>query len=366
MDVVSFARGIPGPDLLPSEEFGRCALAAARKDGARALNYGPPSGYPPLREWVAARHGVAPERVILTTGSLQGFNFVAREFVRRDATVFVEAPCYDRSLGILRSLGARTVAIPVGEDGIDVEGLAVALEATPGEKLVYTIPTFQNPSGHTLGRAGRERLLDAARATGAVVLEDDPYGLLRFEGESLPQLFELARGEDAIFLSSFSKTVSPGIRVGYVVLPQELVGAIERHVLENYVSPSIFVQAALAEFVHEGYFEPNLERAREGLRIRRDAMLAALEAEAPDGAAWNRPEGGYFLWLDLPDGVDAAALLERGNEAGVTFVKGSDFYLDGGGSNAARLAFSFATAEEIGVGVERLAGLVREAAGVAA
>ena len=160
--------------------------------------------------------------------------------------------------------------------------------------------------------------------------------------------------------------MSPGIRVGYVVLPQELVGAIERHVLENYVSPSIFVQAALAEFVHEGYFEPNLERAREGLRIRRDAMLAALEAEAPDGVAWNRPEGGYFLWLDLPDGVDAAALLERGNEAGVTFVKGSDFYLDGGGSNAARLAFSFATAEEIGVGVERLAGLVREAAGVAA
>ena len=366
MDVVSFARGIPGPDLLPSEEFGRCALAAARKDGARALNYGPPSGYPPLREWVAARHGVAPERVILTTGSLQGFNFVAREFVRRDATVFVEAPCYDRSLGILRSLGARTVAIPVGEDGIDVEGLAVALEATPGEKLVYPIPTFQNPSGHPLGRAGRERLLDAARATGAVVLEDDPYGLLRFEGESLPQLFELARGEDAIFLSSFSKTVSPGIRVGYVVLPQELVGAIERHVLENYVSPSIFVQAALAEFVHEGYFEPNLERAREGLRIRRDAMLAALEAEAPDGVAWNRPEGGYFLWLDLPDGVDAAALLERGNEAGVTFVKGSDFNIEGGGPTPARLAFSFATAEEIGVGVERLAGLVREAAGVAA
>ncbi len=367
MAVVSFARGIPGPDLLPAEDFGQCALAAARQDGARALNYGPPSGYPPLREWVAARHGVAPERVILTTGSLQGFNFVARELVARDATVFVEAPCYDRSLGILRSLGARTVAIPVGDGGLDVDALGVALEATPGEKLVYTIPTFQNPSGHTLGRAGRERLLEVARATGTTVLEDDPYGLLRFEGEELPQLFELADGDGVIFLSSFSKTVSPGIRVGYVVLPEELVGAIERQVLENYVSPSIFVQAALFEFVHEGFFEPNLERAREGLRIRRDAMLAALEREAPAGVSWNEPEGGYFLWLDLPEGVDAAALLARGEEAGVTFVKGSDFYVGGsGGTNAARLAFSFATADEIGVGVERLTGLVREAAGVAA
>jgi len=364
--VVSFARGIPGPDLLPAEEFGACALAAAQKDGARALNYGPPSGYPPLREWVAGRHDVAPERVILTTGSLQGFNFVAHTFVERGATVFVEAPCYDRSLGILRSLGARTVSIPVGEDGLDVDGLAVALEATPGEKLVYTIPTFQNPSGHTLGRAGRERLLELAHETGTTLLEDDPYGLLRFEGEELPQVFELAGGDGVIFLSSFSKTVAPGIRVGYVILPEELVGAIEQQVLENYVSPSIFVQAALAEFVLEGRFEPNLERARDGLRIRRDAMLAALEQEAPEGMSWNEPEGGYFLWLDLPDGVDAAALLARGEEAGVTFVKGSDFYLDGGGTSAARLAFSFATADEIGEGVARLAGLVREAAGVAA
>jgi DNA-binding transcriptional MocR family regulator len=364
--VISFARGIPGPDLLPSEAFGACAKAAAEKDGARALNYGPPSGYPPLRDWVAARHDVDPGRVVLTTGSLQGFNFVAHTFAAQDATIFVEAPCYDRSLGILRSVGARAVSIPLREDGLDVDALTVAVESTPGPKLVYTIPTFQNPSGRTLGAENRARLLELARATGSTILEDDPYGLLRFEGEAIPTLFESAGGEGVLFLSSFSKTIAPGIRVGYVILPEELVGAIERQVLENYVSPSIFVQAALHEFVSQGIFEPNLERTREGLRIRRDAMLAVLEREAPEGLAWNRPEGGYFLWLDLPAGVNAEELLARATDAEVPFVKGADFYLGPGGEESARLAFSFATAEEIDEGIARLAGLVRDAAAVTA
>ncbi len=160
MGVISFARGIPGPDLLPAEAFGACAKAAAEKDGARALNYGPPSGYPPLRDWVAARHDVDPARVVLTTGSLQGFNFVAHTFAAQDATIFVEAPCYDRSLGILRSVGAQAVSIPLREDGLDVDALAVAVEATAGPKLIYTIPTFQNPSGRTLAAENRARLLE--------------------------------------------------------------------------------------------------------------------------------------------------------------------------------------------------------------
>ncbi len=364
--VISFARGIPGPDLLPVEEFGECARRAAGRDGARALNYGPPSGYPPLREWVAERHGVAPERVVLTTGSLQGFNFLARHFVSEGASVFVEAPCYDRSLGILRGLGANARALPLREDGLDVDALADALEGVAGPKVVYTIPTFQNPSGRTLSRTNRTRLLELARSSGAVVIEDDPYGLLRFEGEALATLFELSGGEGVVFVSSFSKTVAPGIRVGYLVLPEELVGAIEGFVLENYVSPSIFVQAALFEFVSQGYFEPNLERARTELRRRRDAMLSALAGEMPEGAGWNQPEGGYFLWLDLPADVGAAELLDRAGEEGVTFVKGSDFYLDGTGDAAARLAFSFASADEIGEGISRLARLVRAAAAVAA
>jgi 2-aminoadipate transaminase len=366
VETISFARGIPGPDLLPVEEFGEAARAAAARDGAIALNYGPPGGYPPLRDWIAERHGVEPRRVVVTNGSLQGFNFLARHAAATGAKVFVEAPCYDRTLSIIRRVGAEAEAVPLREDGLDVDGLAEALERSPGENIVYTIPTFQNPSGRTLSLDNRHRLLNVARERGATVLEDDPYGLLRFEGEDLPTLFELAGGDGVLFLTSFSKTVAPGIRVGYLILPEELVPAIEGYVLENYVSPSIFVEAALYEFVTAGRFEPNLDRVRHGLRIRRDAMLGALGRDFPEGTGWSEPEGGYFLWLDLPPGADADTLLARAAEAGVTFIKGSDFYLSGGGERAARLAFSFATADEIDEGIGRLGSLVREAAAVVA
>jgi 2-aminoadipate transaminase len=366
VSVIAFARGIPGPDLLPIAEFGECARAALERDGAIALNYGPPSGYPPLREWIAERHGVDPASVIVTNGSLQGFNFIARHFVGEGTRFLVEAPCYDRSLSILRRLGADVDQVPLGDDGLDLTALEQALSSSDAPTVVYTIPTFQNPSGRTLPAADRRALLDLARDRGALVLEDDPYRLLRFEGEEEPTLLELAGGDGVIHLSSFSKTVAPGIRVGYLVLPPGLVPPIEAFVVENYVSPSIFVQAALYEFLREGRLEPNLDRARAGLRARRDAMIAALARELPDGASWNRPGGGYFLWLDLPPGVDAERLLGEAVDEDVTFIKGADFFWSSGGDEAARLAFSFATVDEIEAGIARLGELVNRAAAVAA
>ena len=366
MSAISFARGMPGPDLLPIEEFGDCARSALERDGATALNYGPATGYGPLREWIGDRHEVDPARVVITNGSLQSFNFVARHFVAQGARIFVEAPCYDRSLNILRRLGADVEEIPLCEDGLDVDALETALDSAPGPALVYIIPTFQNPSGRTLSKENRRRLLALARERGATIFEDDPYGLLRFEGEPLPRLFELAEGDGVIFLSSFSKTVAPGIRVGYLVAPEELVPTIESLVLENYVSPVVFVQAALYEFVQRGNFDPNVEEVSRALRARRDAMLEALAAELPEGSSWNEPEGGYFLWVDLPVGVRGDDLLARAGEAGVTFVKGSDFYWGAGGEEALRLAYSYATPDEIREGAVRLGRLVRDAAAVAA
>jgi 2-aminoadipate transaminase len=361
--VISFARGMPGPDLLPIAEFADCARAALERDGATALNYGPPGGYPPLREWIAGRHDIDPARVIVTNGSLQGFSFVAQHLVRGRARFFVEAPCYDRSLSILRRLGAEVEQVELADDGLDIDALAGALRA--GD-VVYTIPTFQNPSGRTLSRENRFRLVELARSRGALVFEDDPYGELRFEGDPLPRLFELADGQGVVFLSSFSKTVAPGIRTGYVILPEELVPEIEALVLENYVSPAIFVEAALYDFVIGGGYEPNLERVRDGLRIRRDAMTAALGRELAESSTWSRPEGGYFLWLDLPAGVSGEALLAQATQDDVTFIKGADFFFHGGGEEAARLAYSFATAPEIDEGIGRLGRLVRDAAAVAA
>ncbi len=362
MALISFARGMPGPDLLPIAAFGDCAREALERDGATALQYGPPGGYPPLKQWVAEQHGVDPGRVIVTNGSLQGFAFTARHFVQSGSRFFVEAPCYDRSLSILRKLGAEVEQVELADDGLDVDAIAGSL--SDGD-VVYTIPTFQNPSGRTLSLENRRRLVDLAADRGATVFEDDPYGMLRFEGESIPRLFELSEGS-TIFLSSFSKTVAPGIRTGYLILPEELVPAIEEFVLSNYVSPAIFVEAALLEFLTSGRFEPNLETVRDGLRIRRDAMLAALTREMPEGTRWNQPEGGYFLWLDLPSGVAADALLARAGEEDVVFIKGVDFFFHGGGEESARLAFSFATAHEIDEGITRLGRLVREAAAVAA
>jgi 2-aminoadipate transaminase len=362
---ISFARGVPSPDLLPVDVFGEAARAAVERDGRTILNYGPPGGYVPLREWIAERHGADPAQIVVTNGSLQGFHFVMRHLLEGGGRAFVEAPSYDRTLLTLRKLGADVEAIPMRDDGLHVDALREALGRGPASVL-YTIPTFQNPSGRTLSRESREALAALVQEHDLLVYEDDPYGGVRFEGEPLPTLYELTGGRNVIYSSSFSKVVAPGIRVGYAVLPEPLVKPVEAVATETYISPSVFVQGALHEFVTAGKYEEALERVRAGLRERRDAMLEGLEREFPEGAAWSRPQGGYFLWLDLPAGVETDWLFDRAAEAGVAFVKGADFYLDGGGRESARLAFSFPAPDEVREGIARLGGLVRESSAVAA
>ena len=355
--MISFARGVPAPECLPVEELADCAKAALERDGAAALSYGGGGGYEPLRRWVAERHGVDPRRVLLTNGSLQGFVFLAMHFLGGGSRrIAVEAPTYDRPLKILAGLGADIVAIPQDEDGLDVDALEQALDPELPEFL-YTIPTFQNPSGRTLSTERRRRLVQLAAERDLLVLEDDPYGLVRFEGEPPATLHELDGGEHVVYSSSFSKTVAPGVRVGYLILPEALAEAIEALAVSTYISPGFLSQATVWEFVRRGNFDPNLDRVRGLLRARRDAMLAALERELAGDVRWSHPAGGYFLWLDLP--VEAAELLERATAEGVTFVKGADFFPPGGGGErSARLAYSFVSPREIEEGVTRLAALL--------
>jgi DNA-binding transcriptional MocR family regulator len=270
--------------------------------------------------------------------------------------VLVEAPTYDRPLKILARLGADVVPLSMDGEGLDPDALAREL-AAGDTSFLYTIPTFQNPSGRTLSTERRRRVVELAAEHGVPVLEDDPYGLVRYEGEAPPSLFDLEGGTLVTYASSFSKTVAPGLRVGWFVAPAELAASIEARAVSTYISPPFVTQATVHELIGRGAFEPNLERIRGLLKARRDAMLGALERELGDEATWNEPEGGYFIWIDLPG--DAAELLTRAEAAGVTFVKGSDFFPDGAGGHSARLAFSYESPSEIDSGVSTLASLLR-------
>ena len=354
--MISFARGAPAPECLDAELLADCARAATVGDPS-VLAYGPGGGYAPLREWLGRRHAVEPDRVVVTNGGLQGFVFYAEELLaERPGRVLVEAPTYDRPLKILARLGADVVGVAMDDEGLDPDALERELGA--GEtSFVYTIPTFQNPSGRTLSALRRARVVELARAHGVPVLEDDPYGLVRYEGDAPPSLHELEGGELVTYASSFSKTVAPGVRVGWFVAPAALAARIEARAVSNYISPPFLTQATVFELIDRGAFEPNLERIVGLLRTRRDAMLEALDRELTGTASWSQPQGGYFLWVDVP--TDAADLLARSEAAGVTFVKGADFYAGGGGGRSARLAFSYASSSEIGAGVSTLAALLR-------
>jgi 2-aminoadipate transaminase len=250
------------------------------------------------------------------------------------------------------------VAIGMNDEGLDPDALEVELRRGGDISFLYTIPTFQNPSGRTLSEARRRRVVELCREHSLDVLEDDPYGLVRYEGTAPPSLHALEGGERVTFTSSFSKTVAPGLRVGWFVVPEALQADFDERAVSTYISPPLLPQAIVHEIHARDAFEPNLARIRGLLGARRDAMLTALETELAGRATWSRPEGGYFLWVDLP-GVDTRELLVRATEAGVTFVRGSDFFPEGrAGANSARLAFSYETPERIVEGVRVLAGLV--------
>jgi 2-aminoadipate transaminase len=356
---ISLARGAPSLDIIAVDELRASAVRAFEHDPGGTFAYGTSAGYSRLLEWLANKHAVEPERLLATNGSMQADAFLFEELVQPDDLVVVEAPTYDRTLTALRKLDARILAIPLQADGIDVGALERALEAGARPKLAHIIPNFQNPAGCTLSLDKRQRLIDLARKHGFLIFEDDPYVELRFEGDQHPRMLELDEdGESVVYASSFSKTVCPGIRVGYLVGPPGLIASIRRRATETYISPNMVAQSIVAEFCHSRAIERSIAAVKEALRERRDATCDALGRHLPD-ARFVTPEGGYFLWVDLPEGSDVAALERGAAERGVVFVKGTDFLLEGGDSSL-RLAYSAVPPDQIEQGIARVAEAYRE------
>jgi 2-aminoadipate transaminase len=362
-ETISFARGAPSLDIIDVDGLRAAAEQAFTNDPAGLTGYGTSVGYPPLRQWIADRHGVEPERVLVTNGSMQADAFLFDALVGPGDSVIVERPTYDRTLLSLRGRDADVRMVELEPDGIDVAALERVLVAGATPKLAHIIPNFQNPAGYTLSVDKRERLLGLARAHGFTIFEDDPYGSLRFEGEQLPTILSMD-GETVVYASSFSKTVCPGIRVGYLVGTREVISKIAKIATSTYISPSMVSQGIVHEFCRSGALDRSIETVKTALRERASTLSDALRRELPD-ARFVDPEGGYFLWVELPRGTDVAALFDAAARRGVQFVKGSDFVLEGGESSL-RLAYSGVTPSEIEEGVKRLAEAYAEIAAVGA
>jgi len=353
--VISLARGVPTVDLLPVDAIREAAARVLAGDAGQILSYGPGGGYPPLRELLAQRHGVGPERILVVNGSLQGVAFIAEQLARSGrARVALEAPTYDRSLKNFRARSFAITPIPLQDDGLDTDALA----AVPDPGLLYTIPTFQNPAGSTLSAAKRQRVAELARRGGFLVYEDDPYSRLRFTGSELPTLHSLLP-EQVIWATSFTKTIAPGLRVGYLVVPPDLAGELTGLAVDTYISPSFLPQAIVADLLASGAFDASVANARVALAERCAAICAAVDTHLP-GASYVRPEGGYFLWLELPQGVEVGAVTAAAARHEVAFVPGTDFFVEGGERHL-RLAFSGVITELIGEAVRRLALAVDDA-----
>ena len=358
LSIVKLTRGVPPVECFPTAQLSKCAATVLTEYGDVVLQYGPSRGFPALRALIAQEMGVNDDQVIIGQGSLQLQDFCARMLCAPGAIAYVEEPSYDRTLTVLRRVGAQVIGLPLEEDGPDVDAVETRLRNGDRPVLFYLIPDFQNPSGTVLSLEKRRRIVGLAREYGFWIIEDAPYRRLRYRGGELPTLFDLAP-ERVLHMSSYSKLISPGLRVGYVVTPESLSPGLAKMAEDTYINPSYFNQAIVSEFIHRGWLEPHIAELKALYEPRLDAMLGALDADLADMATWRRPDGGFFVGMTLNAGVCAEDLLKRAREVNLLLTDGRGFFANGGGDNFVRLPFCALTPNEIKVGITRLADVVR-------
>jgi 2-aminoadipate transaminase len=371
-DVISFAGGLPAPDAFPVEEFKQACIKVLDEHGPESLQYGSTDGYRPLREMIA-RHSaryhitITPENILITSGSQQALDLIGKIFINRGDRILLESPTYIGALQAWNAYGAEYVPVPSDENGMVTDELEAALRSGP--KFIYVLPNFQNPTGATIPLERRQKLVDLADKYGVPIIEDDPYGQLRYEGEHLPAvevLDDQIRAQNGfysgnvIYLSTFSKTLAPGIRLAWVVAPPEVITKLIQAKQGADLHTSTFNQMVAYEVSRHGFLDQHVAAIRKLYRERRDAMFDALDEHMPEGVKWTHPLGGLFLWATLPKGIDTNDLLKDAVKEKVAFVPGESFHPCGGGENTIRLNFSYCSPEIINEGIGRLGTVIKK------
>lgn len=365
-EIVSLAGGMPFVSALPMDAIGEMMAELVAQRGATALQYGSAQGDPSLRERICevmAMEGIAADAddVVVTVGSQQALDLVARIFLDPGDVVLVEAPTYVTAIGTFAAYEAQMAHVPMDGDGLVPQALGETITrlAAAGRrvKLLYTVPTFQNPAGVTLTAPRRGEVIEICRRAGVLIVEDNPYGLLAFDGEPMRAMRADAPA-DIVYLGSFSKTLAPGLRVGWALAPPAVKDRLVLAAESAMLSHSAFAQLAVERYLSTQPWAEQLKAFRELYRERRDAMLAALGAHMPEGATWTTPGGGFFVWLTLPPGIGSKAMLPRAINARVAYVPGTGFFADGSGQNALRLSYCYPPPESIREGVARLGEVI--------
>ena len=371
-DVISFAGGLPAPEVFPVEAFNEASQKVLREHGSTALQYSTTEGYPPLRELIAEMmtedgFEVDPGQVLVTHGSQQALDLFGKIFINPGDHVALEQPTFLGALQAWKAYQAEYLTIPIDDDGMQVDRLEEVLRHGP--KFLYTMPTFHNPAGVTLSAERRRTLLELADQYGIPIVEDDPYSKLRYSGQPQSPLVALdarwrgATGEgDVLYLGTFSKTLAPGLRLGWALAPTDVIRRMVQAKQGADLHTSTFTQMVAYEVARDGFIDEHAERIRAVYRERRDVMLNAIEANFPEGVAWTHPEGGLFLWVTLPEAIDAAELLETAVETEkVAFVPGHTLDPTEQIRNTMRLNFSYANVDLIEDGIERLGRVLHRA-----
>lgn len=359
--VIPFIAGQPAPHLFPAKAIGYQASQVLESKSAEALQYGDTQGYAPLRQWVAGRYPrVNPEQVLTISGSQQALDLTAKLFVSPNDKVIVAAPTYAGALSTYQIYGADYLSVPCDAEGMLPGPLEAAMQQHP--RLIYAIPNYMNPTGVCMSLERRQQLVTLAQQYDLLIVEDDPYGELRFEGERLPNLFELAP-EHVLYAGSFSKILAPGLRMGWMIVPEwakeKLMIAKQTADLQ---SPT-YLQYMLAELLEDDFIDHQLGRLRDYYRKQRDMMMAAVDREFPPEASFTRPAGGMFVWCELPAHVNATELLNQALAQNVAYMPGSAFFCDGSGHNTLRLSYTLANEAQINQGIKILGELFKEAIG---